>query len=62
MNNKLLEVIKTLAENKIDFIICGGVACILQGCDRSTYDLDINIAFDDDNIKQLEGLINNEKE
>jgi hypothetical protein len=51
MKNFIFEVIKMLTVNKVDFVICGGVACILQGCDRSTYDLDLNILLNDDNLK-----------
>lgn len=51
MKNILLDVIKNLSKSKIEFVICSGVACILQGCDRSTYDLDISISFSDDNLK-----------
>jgi hypothetical protein len=51
MRNRLLEVLKKLSENNIDFVVCGGVACLLLGCDRSTYDLDINVALSDDNLK-----------
>jgi hypothetical protein len=56
MKNRLMEVIKKLSENRIDFVVCGGVACILQGCDRSTYDLDINVALSDDNLKAAVNL------
>lgn len=53
MHNKLSEIVRFLQQEKVDFVICGGVACILQGCDRTTYDLDINIAMNEDNLRKF---------
>jgi predicted nucleotidyltransferase len=51
--DELLELLKKLAEKDLDFVICGGVACVLQGVERATYDLDIAIAFENKNIEKL---------
>lgn len=53
MKNKMFEVIKQFANEGVQFVICGGVACILQGCDRTTYDLDLNIALDHTNLEKF---------
>jgi hypothetical protein len=44
---------KELSRNEVDFVVCGGVACVLQGVERATYDLDIAIAFERKNIEKL---------
>jgi hypothetical protein len=51
--DELLGLVKRLAEKELDFVICGGVACVLQGVERATYDLDIAIAFENKNIEKL---------
>ena len=53
MKNIFIELIEVLAANKVDFIICGGVACFLYGIDRITLDLDISVSFDKENILKL---------
>ena len=39
MQNFLFNIIKDLSQRHIDFVVCGGVACILQGCERTTLDI-----------------------
>jgi hypothetical protein len=46
MKNFLFDVISELKENEVDFVICGDVACVLQGCERTTFDIDLNILTD----------------
>lgn len=53
MQNHLLKTIKLLAQDGVQFVICGGIACILQGCDRTTYDLDLNLALDQKNLEKF---------
>jgi hypothetical protein len=50
MENFLFDTIKDLSESHIEFVICGGIACILHGCDRTTFDIDINLSMSDENI------------
>ena len=57
--DELLELVKRLAKKEVDFVVCGGVACVLQGVERATYDIDIAIAFE---IKNIEKLISSAKE
>jgi len=54
--NELLELTKELTRNEVDFVICGGVACVLQGVERATYDLDIAVSFERRNIERLISL------
>ena len=53
MQNYIFDIIKKLSQEGIEFVICGGVACFIQGVDRSTYDLDINILIENDNINKM---------
>jgi len=50
-------LIRLLAENKIAFIIVGGVAATVHGSARLTLDLDIVYGRDPENIKRLVGVI-----
>lgn len=49
----LFELIKVLSETGIKYVVCGGVACVLQGVERATYDLDISVPFDNENIDKI---------
>jgi predicted nucleotidyltransferase len=51
--DELLELTKELTKRGVDFVICGGVACVLQGVERATYDLDIAVSFESRNIEKL---------
>ena len=49
----IIELIKELSRAEIKYIICGGVACVLQGVERATYDLDITVSFDENNLRKV---------
>ncbi len=49
----LKNIIIALAENKVNFIIFGGVAIVLHGVERMTLDLDISISHEEENIKKF---------
>jgi predicted nucleotidyltransferase len=51
--DQLLGLLKKLAEQEIKFVVCGGVACVLHGVERATYDLDVSIDFDEKNLKNF---------
>jgi len=51
--NLLRATLTALAEAEVDFVVCGGVACILQGVARATHDLDLRIDLDDANLARL---------
>lgn len=51
--NHLLEIIKTLIDFKVEFIVCGGVALVLHGIERMTMDIDIALDMDEGNLKKF---------
>jgi hypothetical protein len=51
--NALLDILKALSTRGIKYVICGGVACVLQGVERATYDIDLSVSLDEDNINKL---------
>ncbi len=53
MENFLFDAITGLAKAGVDFVICGGVACILQGSNRNSFDLDISVDMNEVNLKKL---------
>jgi hypothetical protein len=53
MENFLFDAISRLTGAAIDFVVCGGVACILQGSDRNSFDLDICVSLEGENLKKI---------
>lgn len=53
MQNYLEEIIADLHDAKVEFIICGGVAVVLQGVERMTIDLDISVKRESENLKNF---------
>ncbi|MFN3604497.1 MAG: hypothetical protein ACK4UJ_07285 [Leptonema sp. (in: bacteria)] len=49
----LKDILISLSEEKIQFIIFGGVAVVLHGVERMTLDLDISISREEDNLKKF---------
>lgn len=49
----LFSLIKELKGAGINFIVCGGIACILHGVERTTYDIDISVDLEVDNLKKI---------
>ena len=54
---KLVELIRLLVRHKVDFIIVGGVAAVVQGAPVNTFDLDVVHARTPDNIERLLGAL-----
>lgn len=52
MRNHLLELIGTFADEHVEFVVCGGVACVLQGCDRTTFDIDLAVRLTRENLER----------
>jgi hypothetical protein len=46
-------LLRALADSRVDFVVIGGVAAILHGSARNTFDLDICFANDPDNLEAL---------
>ncbi len=53
MENYLKEMLVTLAEARVEFIVGGGVACVLHGVERVTLDLDIAVEMTQANLNRL---------
>lgn len=53
MKNQFKKLIPTLVEGQIAFIIIGGVAAVVHGSARATFDLDVVYSRDPGNIKRL---------
>lgn len=49
----LREIIVDLADAGVDFVIGGGVACVLHGVERFTLDLDVSVNLTDANLGQF---------
>lgn len=54
--NALRQTLLALTDANVCFVICGGVACILQGVARATHDLDIRVALRQDDLARLVGV------
>ncbi len=54
--NLLTLTLTALADAGVEFVVCGGVACILQGVTRATHDLDLRVVLDDANLTKLIGV------
>lgn len=58
MLNRLTGVFKSLQEHDVRYMVIGGIAAILHGVPRSTFDLDILIDSTRENVQKLiEALI-----
>jgi nucleotidyltransferase AbiEii toxin of type IV toxin-antitoxin system len=46
-------LLRALVDRRVDFVVIGGVAAVLHGSARNTFDLDICFASDPDNLEAL---------
>ncbi len=53
-----ISIFKKLNEKKINYIVVGGLAVNLHGIPRITYDIDLLIDFEDNNLKRFLSLLN----
>jgi len=53
MLNRLKEVFKSFQNHKVKYVVIGGIASILHGVPRATFDLDILIEASSENTKRL---------
>ena len=53
MENHLKEMLLTLAGRDVEFVVGGGVACVLHGVERVTLDLDIAVRMTPQNLGRL---------
>ena len=47
------EIVRRLNERGVDFVAIGGIASILHGSSRTTFDLDVCVATNDANLEAL---------
>lgn len=56
--NRFLQVIDTLEDEGVDYILIGGFAMVLYGMPRVTQDLDLFIENKNENIDKLQNALN----
>lgn len=61
MQSRIKEILLVLAQEKVNFILCGGVACVLQGVERMTMDVDVFLEMTDENIQRFLKAVGNLK-
>jgi hypothetical protein len=49
----LIEVLCTLHDHGVQFVVAGGVAVVLHGVERMTLDLDLAVSLEPDNLKRF---------
>ena len=52
------KILKELVAGGVDFILGGGVACVLHGVERVTMDVDVAVHMDSANWDRLIGIMN----
>jgi hypothetical protein len=52
------KILRELVAGGVDFILGGGVACVLHGVERVTMDVDVAVHMDSDNWDRLIGIMN----
>jgi predicted nucleotidyltransferase len=53
----LTGVLRALAAGGVDFVVCGGVACILHGVNRTTADVDLAVRLEDSNLRRFVDVV-----
>ncbi|MEN9353951.1 MAG: hypothetical protein RL318_1276 [Fibrobacterota bacterium] len=53
----LAGLIVDLASSEVDFVLCGGVACVLHGVERVTMDLDVRVPEEEANYRRLVAVL-----
>ena len=53
MENYLKEMLVTLMDAGVEFVVGGGVACVLHGVERVTLDLDVAVQMNAPNLDRL---------
>ena len=50
---QFVRLIEELVAHRVDFIVVGGVAAVIEGAPVSTFDLDVLVRFEPDNLERL---------
>ena len=51
------ELLRRLTARGVDFVVIGGIAAVLWGSPRQTFDLDISFALDEGNLEALGSVL-----
>lgn len=51
--NPVRRTLVALSEAGVRFVVCDGVACVLQGVPRATHDLDLRVALEPEDLAAL---------
>jgi len=54
---RFYELLTSLVEGNVAFIVVGGVAAVLDGAPVSTFDLDVVYSLDETNVDRLAGVL-----
>lgn len=54
---RFFEILASLIEGNIAFIVVGGVAAVLEGAPVSTFDLDVVYSLEEENLVRLAGVL-----
>ena len=57
----LLDILKELIDQDVQFVVCGGVAAVLHGVQRLTLDLDLSLMMSRENLERFLAVMNKEK-
>ncbi len=49
----LVEILCTLIDHHVDFVVAGGVAMVLHGVERMTLDLDVAVSLEPENLRRF---------
>ena len=49
----LVEILCTLCDHHVDFVVAGGVAMVLHGVERTTLDLDVAVSSERENLRRF---------
>ena len=49
----MFDLLKMLADAKVEFVLVGGLAVALHGYQRATMDVDVVLAMDADNLRKF---------
>jgi len=60
-NEYILDLIKDLIDHDVKFIVCGGVAVVLQGVERLTMDLGLSLDMTTENLEKFLAVIKKNK-
>jgi hypothetical protein len=50
--NGIIQIFLALEQAGVDYVLCGGMACVMQGCDRTTQDMDIALLMEKSNLEK----------